>query len=62
MAVGGRLRVAGYILVQLVSYGAHIKCTIMTHLLYIDLKASKWTAEMREVKFEAPGAGLGVAG
>ena len=34
----------------------------MTHLLYIHFEGLKWTAEMREVKFEAPGARLGVAG
>ena len=44
------------------NYGAHIKGKNMTHLLCIQIEASKWTAEMREVKFEAPGVRLGVAG
>jgi len=45
-----------------VSYRAHIKDKFITHLLYIHFEDSKWTADMREVKFVAPGARLGVAG
>ena len=62
MAVGGRLGVPDKISVQLVSYRAQIEDKIMTHLLYIHFEGLKWTAEMREVKFEAPGARWGVAG